>query len=144
VIARRIQKDADMIDRSKLLPISGWAITLAVTLFMLGDVTADVQRLPWAVIANAGLGVPSNLVFAIGITGLVCTLVYLAPPTTMLGAIRMTGLLGGAVSTHVRVNGDVSDIGENIGISVLAWTGLWLRDARIRTLLPITRNRAQS
>jgi hypothetical protein len=97
-----------MIDRSKLLPISGWAITLAVTLFMLGDVTADVQRLPWAVIANAGLGVPSNLVFAIGITGLVCTLVYLAPPTTMLGAIRMTGLLGGAVSTHVRVNGDVS------------------------------------
>lgn len=132
-----------MIDRSKLLPISGWIITLAVTLFMLGDVTADVQRLPWAVIANAGLGVPSNLVFAIGITGLVCTLVYLAPPTTMLGAIRMTGLLGGAVSTLVRVNGDVSDIGENIGISVLAWTG-WLRDARIRTLLPITRNRAQS
>ena len=132
-----------MIDRSKLLPISGWIITLAVTLFMLGDVTADVQRLPWAVIANAGLGVPSNLVFAIGITGLVCTLVYLAPPTTMLGATRMTGLLGGAVSTLVRVNGDVSDIGENIGISVLAWTG-WLRDARIRTLLPITRNRAQS
>ncbi len=133
-----------MIDRSKLLLISGWAIILAATLFMLVDVTADVQRLPWAVIANAGLGVPTNLVFAIGITVLVCTLVYLAPPTTMLGAILMTGFLGDTVFTHVRVNGDVSDIGENIGISVLAWTGPWLRDARIRTLLPITRNRAQS
>jgi len=58
----------------------------------------------------------------------------------MLGAILMTGFLGGAVFIHVRVNRDVSDIGENIGISVLAWTGLWLRDARIRTLLPIARS----
>ena len=80
------------------------------------------------------------MVFAIGIAGLVCTLVCLAPPTTMLGAILMTGFLGGAVFIHVRVNRDVSDIGENIGISVLAWTGLWLRDARIRTLLPIARS----
>ena len=100
-----------MVDRSKPLPISGWAISLAVTFSMFGDVSLDVQRLAWAAIANAGLGVPSNLGFAIGITGLVCTQVCLALPTTMFCAILMTGFLGGAGFTHVRVNGDVSDIG---------------------------------
>jgi len=122
-----------------LLLISGWMFTLAVTLFMLADVSGDLRMLPAAVDANAGLGMPANTVFAIGAVGLACTLLYAFPPTAFFGAVLLTGFLGGAVATHVRVHGGAHDIGENVLIGLLAWAGLWLRDARLRRLLPIHR-----
>ena len=129
-----------MIDRPKLLLIGGWTITIAVVLFMLRDVSPDLQQAPWVFKANAGLGIPENMVLPIGITGLICTLIYALPQTSMLGAILLTGFVGGAAVVHLRLNGNFFDISENILIGVLAWTGLWLRDARIRTLLPIRRD----
>jgi len=59
-----------MFGRSRLLLIAGWAITIAVTAFMLRDVTPDLQQAPWAVKANAGLGIPANVVLPIGVLGL--------------------------------------------------------------------------
>jgi hypothetical protein len=119
--------------------ITGWALTIAIVLFMIRDLTPDLQQAPWAVKANAGLGIPSNAVLLIGIVGLISTAAYLLPQTSMLGAILLTGFLGGAVVIHLRVNGDLSDIGENVVIGILAWGGLWLRDARVRALLPLRR-----
>ena len=128
-----------MVDRPEPLALAGWAITAAVGLFMLRDVSPDLEQAAWVVKANAGLGIPANAVLLIGISGLVCTLAYLFPPTSMLGAILLTGFLGGAVFSHVRVNGSAWDMGENVMIGALAWSGLWLRDARLRKLLPIRR-----
>ena len=126
-----------MIGRWRPSTIVGWAITLAVTLFMLGDISPDLQQAPWAIEGNAGLGIPKDAVRLVGVSGLVCTIAYLFPPTSVLGAILLTGFLGGAVFTHVRVHGDAADIGENVVIGILAWAGLWLRDGRVRKLLPI-------
>jgi len=64
-------------------------------------------------------------------------LAYALPQTSTLGAILLTGFVGGAVVIHLRVNGSLSDMGENVLIGVLAWAGLWLRDPRLRAVLPI-------
>ena len=67
---------------------------------------------------------------------LLSTLLYVIPQTSVLGAVILTGYLGGAVATHVRV-GDV--FVAPLGLGVLVWAGLFLRDARIRALLPLRR-----
>lgn len=84
-----------MVDRSKLLIAAGWTVTAAVSLYLLRDVSPDLRQVPWVVKANAGLGIPANVVLLIGVAGLVATLAYAFPPTSMLGAILLTGFLGG-------------------------------------------------
>lgn len=124
-------------NRAKFPTGAGWAITVAVTLFMLLDVSFDLRQASTAIRANAALGIPANAVLPIGVTGLACTLLYLFPRTALLGAILLTGFFGGAVVTHVRVSGSAHDIGENVLLGVLAWTGLWLRDPQLRRMLPV-------
>jgi hypothetical protein len=128
--------------RPRLLSIAGWALTATVIVFMLWDVSFDLRQAPLAIQANAGLGVPADIVLTIGITGLVCTLLYAIPQTALLGAVLLTGFFGGAVVTHMRVHGSMHDIGENLLLGLLAWAGLWLRDARLRALLPLRRSHA--
>jgi len=126
-------------DRARTMTIAGWILTLAVTGFMLLDVSYDLRQASMAVQANAAMGIPADAVLTIGIVGLVCTLLYVFPPTASLGAILLTGFLGGAIVTHLRVHGSLHDMGENVLIGVVAWGGLWLRDARIRRILPVRR-----
>ncbi len=82
------------------------------------------------------LGYPEHLALYIGVLELACTIVYSIPRTNVLGAILLTGYLGGATATHVRV-GD--PFWGPVVIGVLVWAGLFLRDPRLRTLLPIRR-----
>jgi hypothetical protein len=82
----------------------------------------------------ARLGYPERLIIGIGILEIACTVVYLIPRTSILGAILLTGYLGGATATHVRV-GDPFFITVILGVVV--WLGLYLRDERLRTLLPL-------
>ncbi len=81
------------------------------------------------------LGWPDHLAFTLGILELGCTIIYLIPRTAVLGAILLTGYLGGATATHVRI-GDPSFIGAVI-FGIMIWLGLYLRDARIRALIPL-------
>ncbi len=83
-----------------------------------------------------GFGYPAGVGFAIGILELVSTLLYAIPRTAVLGAVLMTGYLGGAIATHVRV-GDVGGAAIPFALAVLAWGGLFLRDKRVRALLPL-------
>jgi hypothetical protein len=117
--------------------VAGWALTILVTWFMVTDLRPDLDQAAWAIKANAGLGIPASVVLWIGIAGIISTLLYVFPWTSTLGAILLTAFLGGAVMTHIRVNGSAWDIGENVLIGVVAWIGLWLRDGRLRTMLPI-------
>jgi len=80
------------------------------------------------------LGWPMRLAFGLGILELSCALLYAIPQTAVLGAILVTGYMGGAIATHLRV-------GDNFVlqalIPILAWLGLFLRDPRLRALLPL-------
>jgi hypothetical protein len=80
------------------------------------------------------LGYPANILPALAALELFCTVVYVVPRTAVLGAVLLTGYLGGAVATHVRV-GEAFAIPLVLG--VLLWAGLYLRDERIRALLPL-------
>jgi hypothetical protein len=80
------------------------------------------------------LGWPRELAIALGIIELTCTVLYLIPQTAVLGAILLTGYLGGAIATHVRIE---EGFVPPLILGVLVWLGLYLRDRRLRALVPL-------
>ena len=117
----------------------GQTMSALPVLFLLLDGVIKVLQLPPAVEATTHLGYPAHVVLGIGILELVCLAVYMAPRTAVLGAILLTGYLGGALATQVRVGADLLPLVFPIGIGLLVWGGLYLRDARLRALLPLQR-----
>lgn len=114
-----------------------WAgrVVSAVPVLML--LMSGVMKLakPAAVVEGfTHLGYDESLALGIGIVELVCTAIYLFPRTAVLGAILLTGYLGGATATHVRVG---EAFITPVVLGVLLWLGLYLRDARIRALVPL-------
>ena len=83
------------------------------------------------------LGYPESLALGLGILELACTAVYLIPRTSVLGAILLTGYLGGATATHVRVGDPFSMFIIPVILGVLVWGGLFQRDPRLRALIPL-------
>ena len=88
----------------------------------------------------AHLGYPVSLALALAILEIACTAIYVIPRTSILGAILLTGYLGGATATHVRV-GD--PFFAPVVVGVLVWGGLFLRDPRLRALIPLRREPGQ-
>ena len=106
--------------------------------FMLLDGAMKVLKAQVAVQGTVQLGYPESGVVGIGAALLVCTLFYAIPRTSVLGAILLTGYLGGAVATNVRVSAPVfTHILFPVYIAALAWGGLYLRDERLRALVPV-------
>jgi hypothetical protein len=89
--------------------------------------------------ATVQLGYPESTIVWIGIALLVATVVYLIPRTAILGAILLTGYLGGAVATHVRVGAGWFPIVFAVIFGVLVWGGLYLRDSQLQGLIPLRR-----
>lgn len=91
-----------------------------------------------AVVRDFGgkFGFPAGTLTPIGLLEIGCTLVYLVPRTAVLGAVLLTGYLGGAVVTHVRVGEATVALAPAL-FGAMLWGGLWLRDARLRALLPL-------
>ena len=88
----------------------------------------------------AQLGYPATIGIArrLGIITLVCAALYAWPRTSVLGAILMTGLLGGAIATHLRVGSPVfTHLLFGLYLGLLAWGGLFLRDPRVRAMIPL-------
>src|SRR5207248_2380364 len=81
------------------------------------------------------LGYPEHLALALGVVEVGCTLVYLLPRTAVLGAILLTGYLGGAVASHARLS--EPQFVAPLVLGVLIWGGLFLRDPRVRALIPV-------
>lgn len=118
----------------------GWVLSGLIIAFMLMDGGMKLPPLDITVTPTAELGYPPSpeLVRTIGILGLICTTLYAFPRTAMLGAILLTAYMGGAVATHVRVGSPLfSHVLFGVYMAVMLWGGLWLRDERIRALLPI-------
>ena len=106
-------------------------------LFLLIDGVMKLFKPAVVVEATVKLGYPENTIVPIGIVLTVCTILYLIPRTAVLGAILLTGYLGGAVATHVRVGEGSFPISFPIIFGVLLWGGLYLRNNRLRSLIPI-------
>jgi len=106
-------------------------------LFLLVDGAMKLVKPAVVVEATTKLGYSESLIVPIGILLIVCTIIYLIPATSVLGAILLTGYLGGAVATHVRAGGDVFPIIFPIIFGALLWLGLYLHDTRLRALIPL-------
>jgi hypothetical protein len=106
-------------------------------LFLLVDGAMKLVKPAVVVEATTKLGYSENLIVPIGILLIVCTILYLIPTTSVLGAILLTGYLGGAVATHVRANEGAFPIVFPIIFGALLWLGLYLNDTRLRALIPL-------
>ena len=119
---------------------SRWAARIMATvaiLFLLFDCVIKIARLAPAVEGTVKLGYPASVVVGIGLIELLCLVVYVVPATSVLGAVLLTGYLGGAVATHVRVgNPWMTHILFPVYVAVLLWTPLVFRDPRVRALVP--------
>jgi uncharacterized membrane protein YphA (DoxX/SURF4 family) len=123
---------------SKTLTWTGGVITGLVALMLIFSATMKFLNPPDFAKEFVGrLGYPEDLAFAIGVAEVSCVLLYLIPRTAILGAVLLTGYLGGAVATHVRIHDNFA--GPLIG-GVLVWLGVYCRDPRIRALLPLRRS----
>jgi hypothetical protein len=103
-------------------------------LFLLVDGAMKLVKPAPVVEATVGLGYPESVIIPIGVVLIVCTILYLIPKTSVLGAILLTGYLGGAVATHVRTGESLFSIVFPVIFGVLLWLGLYLRDTRLRAL----------
>jgi len=117
---------------------AGTVCTSVAALFLAFDTILKVLRLDAAVQGTTSLGYPADTVLLIGIIELVCLVLYLVPRTSVLGALLMTGYLGGAVATHVRISSPLlTHTLFPIYVALLLWGGLYLREPRLRALLPL-------
>jgi DoxX-like family len=114
---------------------------LAIAFFVMDGTMKFIQP-QFVIDATRGIGWPvdSATLDVLGFLLLASTVLYLIPPTAMLGAILLTGYLGGAVASHARL-GDPLFTHDLFGVylGLLVWGGLWLRDPRIRALIPLRR-----
>jgi hypothetical protein len=124
--------------RSKGMRWTGIALSTVTVLFMLMDATMKLIKPAFVVEASAQLGFPGSTLRGIGLALLLSTLLYVVPRTSILGAILVTGYLGGAVATNVRAETPEFNLVFPVIFGILLWGGLWLRDQRLRTLLPFT------
>jgi hypothetical protein len=117
----------------------GRILTVLLALFLLVDGGMKLFKPPVVVETTIKLGYPESTIVAIGVTLLACTFLYLLPSTSILGAVLLTGYLGGAVATQVRVSAGAFNILFPVFLASLLWAGVWLRDRRLEWLLPFTR-----
>ena len=115
----------------------GWIMSVLPCLMLLFSAAMKFARPPEVLQGFTHLGWPTSSALPLGILEVACTLTYLVPQTAVLGAILLTGYLGGAIATHAR-------LGEGflmpVLFGVMIWGGIFLRDPRLRALIPLRRS----
>ncbi|HEX6998559.1 MAG TPA: DoxX family protein [Gammaproteobacteria bacterium] len=116
---------------------AGWTMTALLLLFLLpASVAPKLMTASAAVDSLVALGWPTRYLLALGVLELACLVLFTIPRTSLLGAILMTGLLGGAIATHLRVGSPLfTHTLFGVYLGLFMWAALWLRDARLRALL---------
>ena len=114
--------------------LSGLAV-----LFLLFD--GAVKLVPWPVVTETmdriGYGSSETLARSLGVITVACTILYAIPPTSILGAILLTGYLGGAMASHLRIGSPLfTHILFGFYLGLMIWGGLWLRDRKLQALMP--------
>lgn len=139
-----MQPDNDLYPVSKKSLWAGRIVSALPILFLLLDAVMKLMKLPVVVDTTVKLGYHETVILPLGIVLLVCTVLYIIPRTSVLGAILLTGYLGGAVATHVRVGVGTFPVLFPVFLGVLVWGGLFLRDAGVRALIPLRSKGHQS
>ena len=122
---------------SKGMLWGGRIMSALPALFLLVDGAMKLMKPEVVVKTTVELGYGEAVILPLGVVLLACTILYVVPRTAVLGAILLTGYLGGAVATHVRAGQGPFEILFPVLFGALLWGGLVLRDARLRTLLPL-------
>jgi hypothetical protein len=132
-----MQTDTRAAPVSKGMLIAGWIVTaLPVAMLLMSGVMKFVKPAP-VVETFKHLEWDQSAALTLGIIELICTAIYVFPRTSVLGAVLLTGYLGGATATHVRIGDPVVQFAAPVVFGVLVWLGLYLRDPRLRALLPL-------
>jgi hypothetical protein len=113
----------------------GRIVSGLAALFFLWDGVMKLLKPDFVVKATRDLGYPESDILGIGVVLLTCTLLYLFPRTSILGAILLTGYLGGAIASQVRAQASWFNVVFAFVFAFLVWGGLWLRDIRVRGFL---------
>jgi hypothetical protein len=114
---------------------TGRVVSLWPAFVVISSATWKLTRNPWYVKEFARIGWPESALNGLAFLQLGCLVLYLIPPTAVLGAVLLTGYLGGAIATYVRM-GEPYPVLVPLSTSMIAWLGIWLRDERLRALLP--------
>jgi hypothetical protein len=122
---------------------TGRILSVLSALFLLFDGAMKLVKPAPVVEATSRLGFPQTALTGIGLVLVACTILYLIPRTAVLGAIFLTGYLGGAVATQVRVGSSAFETLFPAIFSALVWSGLFLQDGRLRALFPLRRRGEQ-
>ncbi len=133
---------AETVPVSKSARVLGRILSSLVIVFLLFD--GAIKLVPWPVVTETmdkmGYGSSESFARSLGIITIVCTVLYSIPPTSILGAILVTGYLGGAIASHVRIGSPLfSHTLFGLYLGLMVWGGLWLRDRKLRSLLPFSR-----
>ena len=121
---------------------SGRVLSGLVVLFLLFD--GAIKLVPWPIVTETmdriGYGSSENLARSLGGITIACTVLYAIPPSSILGAILLTGYLGGAMASHLRIGSPLfSHTLFGFYLGLMLWGGLWLRDRSLRALIPLRR-----
>jgi hypothetical protein len=123
----------------------GYTFTALSILFLLMDASFKFSSAPQVAQAQAQLEFPMRLTPAIGVVALICTLLYAVPATAVLGALLLTGYLGGAIALHLRVDNPLfTHTLFPVYIALFIWGGIWLRDRSLREVFPFTSRRSET
>ena len=133
---------AEKVPVSKSALWLGRVLSGLVIVFLLFD--GAIKLVPWPVVTETmnriGYGSSETLARSLGIITIVCTVLYAIPPTSILGAILLTGYLGGAMASHLRIGSPLfSHILFGFYLGLMVWGGLWLRDRSLRAAIPFRR-----
>jgi DoxX-like family len=139
LVGELMQPDTQAAPVSKKMLWAGRILSAIPVLFLLFDGVAKLIKPASVVEATVRLGYPESVIPGLGILLPVCTVVYVVPHTSVLGAILLTAYLGGATATHVRIGDPLFPILFPSIVGALIWGGLSLRDERPRTLIPLRR-----
>lgn len=133
---------AETVPASRSARWVGRILSGLVIVFLMVD--GAIKLVPWPIVTETmdrmGYGSSDTLMRGLGAITIVCTVLYAIPPTSILGAILLTGYLGGAIASHVRIDSPLFThtlFGLYLGLMV--WGGLWLRDRNLRRLIPFSR-----
>jgi hypothetical protein len=116
---------------------AGRVLTLLFSLFLLMDLSMKLMKAQVVIDTMARMQLPQTMIVPIGVIELACLALYLFPRTAVLGAVLFTGVFGGAIASHWRLGDPLfSHVLFGVYLGVMMWGGLWLRDPRLRALMP--------
>jgi hypothetical protein len=134
-----MQSSTQVVTESKGMLWTGRVLSGLMALLFVFDGVGHLMKPAPVVEAFARLGYPLSASVGIGLLALICTAIYVTPRSSVLGAILLTGYLGGAVSTHVRAGSTAFEMIFPAILGVLVWVGIYVRDAQLRQLIPLRR-----